>query len=490
MPAKLSLKEIDERLNALSFIRLGDYNGNNLMLIKHSICGGEWNTRLSSVFRGAECPTCIKIQAISTFDTICQSKNIKRIGEYISTGTTVLMQCQDCFHKWEPIAESVLYTETKGCPQCNGNMRLNNKKVDQELDTLNIIRVDDYINALTPISFRCGLCSLVWKTAPSNILNNDSGCPKCSHVLKLTNDIIDQRLVGRNIIRVGDCNGSKSKIDFKCNICEYIWSATISNIINNLRGCPKCAGKEKLSNLLLDDLLKEKNIASIGQYINNSTPIEFRCLINDCNHIWLAKPAGLVQDRSGCPKCSNRMKLSLHDIEQRLVGRNIRIIGKYENTHTPTMLLCLNDKCEYKWKASLTSILHSHTGCPKCSIGKNQLLIFNILKDNDIIFEDEKFIKDIAYVDNLFHVDFYLPQHNTIIEYNGRQHYMPVNFGGIEWERAENNFKRQQERDRFIEEFCNLNKINLIWIDGRTYVSMALQDLIVNEIIPSLTKSL
>ena len=31
----------------------------------------------------------------------------------------------------------------------------------------------------------------------------------------------------------------------------------------------------------------------------------------------------------------------------------------------------------------------------------------------------------------LLRFDFYLPEHNTLIEYQGQQHYNPVRFGGI-----------------------------------------------------------
>ena len=53
--------------------------------------------------------------------------------------------------------------------------------------------------------------------------------------------------------------------------------------------------------------------------------------------------------------------------------------------------------------------------------------------------------------------DFYLPKYNTVIEYNGRQHYEVIeHFGG------KSSFLRGQERDKIKRELLYQNKIKLI----------------------------
>ena len=55
--------------------------------------------------------------------------------------------------------------------------------------------------------------------------------------------------------------------------------------------------------------------------------------------------------------------------------------------------------------------------------------------------------------------DFYVPQCNTCIEYQGIQHYKPVErFGG------EEQFIIQQKHDMIKKEYCAKNNINLIEI--------------------------
>lgn len=54
-------------------------------------------------------------------------------------------------------------------------------------------------------------------------------------------------------------------------------------------------------------------------------------------------------------------------------------------------------------------------------------------------------------------LDFYIPSLNTVIEYNGEQHYRKV---GI-WEER---FEKQQARDEELRQYCKDNGIKLIEI--------------------------
>ena len=64
---------------------------------------------------------------------------------------------------------------------------------------------------------------------------------------------------------------------------------------------------------------------------------------------------------------------------------------------------------------------------------------------------------------NYFIVDFYININNKkyIIEYNGIQHYeyVPYLHNGNIIE-----FDKQKNRDKKLEEYCNLNDINLLWV--------------------------
>ena len=50
------------------------------------------------------------------------------------------------------------------------------------------------------------------------------------------------------------------------------------------------------------------------------------------------------------------------------------------------------------------------------------------------------------------------------IEYNGRQHYEIVQFGGCSLEQAELNFEKQKKSDELKNQFCIENNYPILWI--------------------------
>jgi very-short-patch-repair endonuclease len=60
--------------------------------------------------------------------------------------------------------------------------------------------------------------------------------------------------------------------------------------------------------------------------------------------------------------------------------------------------------------------------------------------------------------------DFYLPNYNLCIEYDGRQHFEPIDFFG-----GEKNFEIIKKRDKIKNEYCLNNNIHLIRIPYNEY---------------------
>lgn len=84
------------------------------------------------------------------------------------------------------------------------------------------------------------------------------------------------------------------------------------------------------------------------------------------------------------------------------------------------------------------------------------------LKELDVDFEDEKFIR---YNDNEYgKFDFYLPLYNLVIEFDGEDHYMPIDRAGKGKEWAEEHFEITKHRDSLKNDYCKNNNINLLRI--------------------------
>lgn len=84
--------------------------------------------------------------------------------------------------------------------------------------------------------------------------------------------------------------------------------------------------------------------------------------------------------------------------------------------------------------------------------------IATLLTNNKILFEREKKFSDLKYKNKL-RFDFYLPDMNLVIEYNGKQHYEFIDYYG-----DEEDFKIAQLRDRIKQEYCTKNSINYLVI--------------------------
>jgi hypothetical protein len=99
-------------------------------------------------------------------------------------------------------------------------------------------------------------------------------------------------------------------------------------------------------------------------------------------------------------------------------------------------------------------------GCPHClrSLGEEKVAAF--LDAHNIEYKTQyKFNNDILFCGNrFFKADFYLPNHNIVIEYNGQQHYKDVIIF------SERTLEEQKERDFALRQYCKEHKITLIEI--------------------------
>ena len=115
-------------------------------------------------------------------------------------------------------------------------------------------------------------------------------------------------------------------------------------------------------------------------------------------------------------------------------------------------------KCGFIWGIT-PSNLKQGKGCPKCNkvMSKGEQVIKRWLEKNNI-----KYIWQYPLNVNERHykIDFYLPDLDLYIEYNGEQHYMPVNFFG-----GEERLKMQQLRDEEVKKILQDKLLVISYLD-------------------------
>jgi very-short-patch-repair endonuclease/Zn finger protein HypA/HybF involved in hydrogenase expression len=265
---------------------------------------------------------------------------------------------------------------------------------------------------------------------------------------------------------------SSVKVEIKCNKCFFIFSQTPNNHISKRHQCPNCNGKMKLTK----DKIIEKFTSKWGsdryeyseflEYKNRLQKIKIKC--KKCYDIF----EQTINDhfKSGCSNCAGNKKLTNQLLLEKFRNKWGNLyqydIGNFKNVKSE-----IRARCKKHGYFSIKIRHHLRgSGCQKCTLSKGELSIYNILKEMCIDFEQQKKFKSCKNSRQLS-FDFYLPEYNTIIEYDGIQHYKPIKrFGG------DKSYNQVLINDSIKNNWCRENGINLIRIKYNEDIKIKLID--------------
>lgn len=241
--------------------------------------------------------------------------------------------------------------------------------------------------------------------------------------------------------------------------------------IQAARGCPECAGMKKHT---IETFIKkavsihgDKYDYSNVNYLNNKTHVLVRCI--SCDETFRVRPDAHFNGR-GCIKCGyQRSSEKRRTTKERFVELATRYHGdRYDYTDSiytgmsDTINIVCKDHGEFN---QLVSNHITGAGCPLCTASKGEDTITKFLVSNDIKFEIEKTFEGCKNPETgrVMFFDFYLPEHNIIIEYDGAQHYSANEFfGGLE------SLISLKYRDSIKTRYCidhNINIVRIIYLD-------------------------
>jgi len=255
---------------------------------------------------------------------------------------------------------------------------------------------------------------------------------------------------------------NKTKIKIICPI-HGVFEKTPDKHLYGKSGCLKCDNyhTKNINNhkrTVVDRMnVKHNNFYdySLVEYVNNKTKIKIICPIHG---VFEQTPNNHLQG-NGCLKCGGTEKMSTQDF-----------INKAKLVHGDKYDYSLVNYVNYKNKVKIICSLHGvfnqsfikhcnrKNGCPICKESKGEKQIRVFLENNKINFTPQyRFNNCINKYPLPF--DFYLPDYNMCIEFNGEQHYKSFKFfGGSE------KFKQQLINDNIKLKFCENNKIQLLII--------------------------
>lgn len=117
--------------------------------------------------------------------------------------------------------------------------------------------------------------------------------------------------------------------------------------------------------------------------------------------------------------------------------------------------------------------LHYKSNCPECksSKGEEEISLYLINHQISYIFQYKVNINNSNH-----YFDFYLPGYNTIVEFNGMQHYKPIEFFG-----GEKDYEILRDRDSIKKSYCEANGVNLLVISYNEDIKCILNKLFKNK---------
>jgi len=273
--------------------------------------------------------------------------------------------------------------------------------------------------------------------------------------------------------RLEDLFGNKYKYDFsnfknthskiKVECPVHGWSDQILKNLFKGHGCRKCSysvisNKQKSE---FSDVLKkfrqvhgDKYDYSKFEYTKNRNSSTIICSI----HGDFYQSAWTHMKGSGCPKCSGNKRLTKDEFilasNKKHTKGYIYDFSDYRNMHTKLKIVCPKHGEFYQ-----TPMSHvKGSGCPDCNQSQGERMVEKFLIENNIKYSSQKKFDDLKHKEHLY-FDFFLPDHNCCIEFNGIQHYFEVEiFGG------KDTLIETQIRDKLKENYCLKNNINLIII--------------------------
>ena len=260
---------------------------------------------------------------------------------------------------------------------------------------------------------------------------------------------------------------SASKVCIVCPEHGEFWQMPY-NHIHNRNGCPNCiirkskySNKQELSKILSDIYGNEYKF-NFGNDFRVSSYINCFCY----KHGEFRQQIRYLLNGISCKKClSDKKRMSLEEWIQKAqqIHDDKYDYSKsvYTNCRTSICIIC-PEHGEF-WQEAGSHL--DGCGCKLCRASKGEIKIKEFLDLNNIKYYNEyKFENCINPKTNkVLRFDFYLPDYNMCIEFNGIQHYKPYSFGSDKSEEAKIlNLKELQYRDNLKEEYCKNNNIKLL----------------------------
>ena len=328
----------------------------------------------------------------------------------------------------------------------------------------------DYKNNKTKVTIICPEHG-EFEQRPSDHLQG-KGCVKCHHDRNAKNQASTKEEFMEKAIKIHRNKYDYSKVVY-VNAHEYVTiicpehgefqQMPYSHL--NGRGCPKCAGiVKRTTEDFINDARKvhgNKYDYSKVVYKNNKEKVIIICP----EHGEFEQSPDKHLIGRGCPECGKKLiSIARTDTFDDFLRKAKKVHGdKYDYSKAEYVNSLVKIRITCPTHGDFWQVPSSHlrgVGCPYCRESRLERRIEHFLETKGVNYEKLQHFEWLGKQ----HLDFFLPEYNTAIECQGRQHFMPVEaFGGKE------EFEKCVKRDEMKKQLCKENKVNLIYFADKKY---------------------
>lgn len=286
------------------------------------------------------------------------------------------------------------------------------------------------------------------------------GCAYCAHSIKKNTtqfqEELDTKYPGEFQV-LSEYKTSADRITVLHKKCNKIIETQACGLLAR-GGCSYCYGNHKRTTQQYIEELNCKRPGEfevLGSYVRSNKPIKVR---HKCGYVYEPQ-ARAILNGSHCPKCAGTQRYSTEefvDKVKKITGGDYLVLDNYVDTRTKIRFKHLS--CANIFMMRPNSFI-SGKRCPLCKkMSRGERDIKQFLDNNKIEYEAQKTFKELVDKKQLSY-DFYLPKLNILIEYQGRQHYKPIDFFG-----GEKTYRKQLRHDELKRAYAKEKGMELIEI--------------------------
>ena len=254
---------------------------------------------------------------------------------------------------------------------------------------------------------------------------------------------------------------AKNKVKITCSI-HGLFEQTPNNHLYKKSGCKFCANNVEYTAEEIVDKFKncqgDKYDYSLIMYKGMFSKVKIIC---SKHGVFKQTPKNHLL-KKGCPKCAGKNMTKIEILKE------LKIIHDNLYNYSESKPKKAKDKikiiCKKHGVFEQTLDCHRRSrGCPRCKKSKGETFVRKFLIDGSIKFDEQKKFDGCKNINHLL-FDFYLPEYNTCIEYDGEQHFDSNKFYG-----GKKGLLEIQKRDKIKNDYCRENNIKLLRISFKEF---------------------